>query len=63
MNITDIVDDNSSLCNCTDDDNNNMILEISPILIIIVSIIPCFISILCMITVMLYTTIKTFFKK
>ena len=29
MNITDITDDNISLCNCTND-NDDMILEISP---------------------------------
>ena len=40
MNIINITDDNMSLCNCTDDDDN-MMLEISP-LFLIISIIPCF---------------------
>ena len=45
MKITEITDDNMSLCNCTNDDND-MILEISP-LFLIIAIIPCAISIIC----------------
>ena len=45
MNITEIIDDNMSLCNCTDDDND-MVLEISPLFLIIAKI-PCFLSIIC----------------
>ena len=51
MNITEITDDNMSLCNCTND-NNDMILEISP-LFLIIAIIPCFLSIMCGVTFMI----------
>ena len=45
MNIREITADNTSSCNCTSDDND-MILEISP-LFLIISIIPCALSIIC----------------
>ena len=57
MNITEITDDNMSLCNCTDDDN--MTLEISP-LFIIISIIPCFLTIICCLS---YGFIKVLINK
>ena len=60
MNITEITDDNMSLCNCTNDDND-MILEILP-LILIISIIPCTLSLLCVISFLICNFIK-FFKK
>ena len=44
MNIIGITDDND-ICNCTE--NDNMIIEISPFIVIIISIIPCFLSIIC----------------
>ena len=45
MNITEITDDNISICNCTNDDID-MMLEISPSFLII-AIIPCAFSIIC----------------
>ena len=59
INITD--DDNISLCNCTDNDNN-ITLEISPLLTLI-TIVPCGMSLVCLISFMAYTIVKTFFKK
>ena len=44
MNITEIIDDDMTICNCTDD--TNMMLEISP-LFLLISIIPCGLSINC----------------
>ena len=61
MNITETTDDNMSLCNCTNDDND-MILERSP-LIFIISIIPCALSILCCLLFLSYGFIKTLIKK
>ena len=61
MNITEIVDDNMSLCNCTKDDNN-MILEIS-VLFLIISIIPCALSIICCLLVLSYGFIKVLINK
>ena len=58
MNILEIVDDNMSLCNCTDDDNN-MILEISP-LFLIISIILCALSVICCLS---YGFIKVLINK
>ena len=46
MIITNITDDNMSLCNCADDD---MMLAISP-LFLILAIIPCLFSIICVIS-------------
>ena len=46
MNITEVIDENISLCNCTDN-NNDLILEISPLTIFIISIIPCLLSLFC----------------
>ena len=54
MNIINITDDNV-ICNCTE--NDNMIIEISP-LIIIISIIPCFLSIKCCVSFMSCSFIK-----
>ena len=61
MNITEITDDILSLCNCTNDNNDN-ILEISPVFLII-SIIPCALSFLCLISFMVYTLIKPLINK
>ena len=55
MNIVNITEDNN-IYNCTRDENS--ILEISPFIIIIISIIPCFISIICCIFFMIYSFIK-----
>ena len=62
MNVTNITDDNMPLCNCTDDDNN-MIIEISPILIIILTIVPCGLSFLCLISISIYTLVKNLLNK
>ena len=61
MNITEIIDNNMSLCNCTDDDDN-MMLEISP-LFLIISIIPCFLSIICCLSFLSYGFIKVLMNK
>ena len=56
MNITEITDDNVTLCNCTNDDDNK-ILEISP-LFLIIAIIPCALSIICCLSFLSYGFIK-----
>ena len=61
MNITEITDDNLSLCNCTND-NNDIILEISP-LFLIISIIPCALSIICCLLFLSYGFIKVLINK
>ena len=61
MNITEIIDDNTSLCNCTND-NDDMILEISP-LFLIISIIPCALSIICCLCFLSYGIIKALINK
>ena len=53
--------DNNSLCNCTND-GNNMILEISP-LFLIISVIPCALSIICCLSILLYNFIKDLINK
>ena len=61
MNITEITDDdNMSLCNCTDDDD--MMLEISP-LFLIISIIPCALSIICCLSFLSYGFVKVLINK
>ena len=55
MDIINITDENISLCKCTDD---NTLIEISPLIIIIISIIPCFLSIICCVSFMIYSFIK-----
>ena len=60
MNITDITDDIEN--NCTDY-NNNMVLEISPILIIMITIVPCSLSFLCLISISIYTLVKNLLNK
>ena len=61
MNITEITDDNMSICNCTNDDND-MILEISP-LFLIISIIPYALSIICCLSFLSYGFIKVLVNK
>ena len=58
MNVTDIISDN----NCTNNDSDNIVLEITPLLTLI-TIIPCGMSLVCLIFFMAYTITKTFFKK
>ena len=47
MNVTEIFDDNMTLCNCKNDNDNDgfMTIEIS-LLFLIISIIPCALSII-----------------
>ena len=60
MNITEITDDNISLCNCSDD--NDMIFEISP-LFLIIAIMPCAVSIICCLSFLSYGFIKVLINK
>ena len=55
MNIINITDDSMSFFNRTDDDN--IMLEISP-LFLIISIIPCFLPIICCLSFIIYSFIK-----
>ena len=61
MNIIDITDDNMSLFNRTEDDDN-MMLEISP-LFLIIAIIPCTLSIKCCLSFLSYGFIKVLINK
>ena len=60
MNVTEIIDDNK-LCNCTND-NDFMTIEISPLLLII-SLIPCLLSIICCLSFLSYGFIKVIINK
>ena len=59
MNIINITDDNMTISNCTDE---NSLIEISPLIIIIISIIPCFLSMICGVIFTICTFIKLFKK-
>ena len=59
MNIINITDDNMTISNCTDE---NSLIEISPLIIIFLIIIPCGISLICEISSLVCSFIK-FFKK
>ena len=61
MKIIEINDDNMSLCNTTNDDNDNLSIDI-PYLFLILATIPCFLSIICCLSLTIYSFIK-FFKK
>ena len=60
MNITEVVDENISLCNCTNQDD--YIIEISPLFLLISSI-PCVLSIICCISLLSYNFIKVLINK
>ena len=60
MNIINITDDNMILSNCTDE---NSWIEISPLIIIIITIIPCALSIICCLSFLLYGFIKVLINK
>ena len=64
MNVTEIIDDNMSLCNCTNDKDNDdfMTIEISP-LFLIISLIPCLLSIICCLSFLSYGFIKVLTNK
>ena len=60
MYVTNITDDNDNmtLCNCTDNENNNNIEIIIPL----ITLVPCGMSLICLISFMVYTITKTFRK-
>ena len=58
-NITDD-NDNITLCNCTTNDNNDTNIEI---VIPLITIIPCAMSPICLVSLMVYTIIKPVFNK
>ena len=67
MNITNVIDydditdsDNMTLCNCTNNDNNNTNIEI---VLSLITIIPCAMSLICLVSLMVYTLIKPLFNK
>ena len=61
MHITNITDDydNMILYNCTNNENDNNIEIIIPL----ITIVPCGLSLVCLISFMTYNLTKTFFKK
>ena len=61
MNITNIADEDISRNNCTNDDND-MIIEISP-LFLIIAIIPCALSIICCLSFLSYGFIEVVINK
>ena len=62
MNIIEITDDNMTLCNCTNDDNDILTIEISS-LFLIIAIIPCIFSIICCLSFLSYGFIKFLINK
>ena len=62
MYITNVTDDydNLTLCNCTNNDNNDTNIEI---VIPLFAIIPCGISFICLISLMVYTLIRPLIRK
>ena len=59
-NITDDDNENITLCNCTNNDNNDTNIEI---VIPLLTIIPCGMSLICLISLTVYTLIKPLFNK
>ena len=57
-NITD--SDNITLCNCTNNENNDTNIEI---VIPLITIVPCGMSFICLISLMVYTLFKPLFNK
>ncbi len=63
MNVTEIFDnDNISICNCTDDNDSFMTIEITPINLIIAAI-PCAISLICCLSFLSFSFIKVLINK
>ena len=65
MNVTEIIDDNMTLNNYTNDnnnDNNFLTIEITPIYLIFATI-PCFLSIICCLSFLSYGFIKMIINK
>ena len=59
MNITEITDDNISLCNCANDDDDIMSIEVSYLFLIIATI-PCFLSLVCCLSFSICSFVKYF---
>ena len=57
-NITD--SNNTMLCSCTNDDNYDTNINI---VIPLITIIPCAMSLICLVSLMVYTLIKPLFNK
>ena len=63
MNVTEIFDnDNISICNCIDDNDSFMTIEITPIYLIIAAI-PCAISLICCLSFLSFSFIKVLINK
>ena len=62
MYVTNITDDNDNitLCNCTSNGNNDTNIEI---VIPLITIVPCGMSLICLISLMVYTLIKPLLNK
>ena len=61
MYITNVSDDdNLTLCNCTNNENNDNNIEIITHLL---TKIPCGLSLICLISLMMYTLVKPLFNK
>ena len=62
MYVTNITDDNNkiTLCNCTSNDNNDTNIEI---VIPLITTVPCGMSLICLISLMVYTLIKPLLNK
>ena len=61
MNIANITDyDIMTLCNCTNNENNDTNIEI---VIPLLTIIPCGMSLICLISLMVYTLVKPLINK
>ena len=60
MFVTNITDDieNMTLCNCTDNENNNI-----EIIIPLITIVPCGMSLICLTSLMVYTLVKHLINK
>ena len=52
--------DNSILCNCTNNNNNDNNIEIK---VPLFTLIPCAMSLSCLISLLVYTLLKRFFNK
>ena len=61
-NITDDYNDTITINNNCTDNYNNIVLEITPLLTLS-RIVPCGMSLVCLISFMAHTLTKTFFKK
>ena len=61
MYIANVIDyDNMTFCNCTNNDNNDTNIEI---VIKLITIIPCGMSLIFLISLVVYTIIKPFINK